>query len=186
MMLVAPCIPFPFFTPCDAMLTMFFCATHWLSIYLYMLSYMFMHESCLLVCHPYFNTMKSWTSDPNLHLSPVDTTFCFPFCFFVFYLVCLLACPFAFLLSCLTLIFACHVSHHMLCLPYLSCLSAYTLCALSMHLFLSIAYMMVSCSCLCMYTHGARTHGAKARSSKHKQKRARVKACRYKPSDNIQ
>ena len=36
----------------DAMLTMFVYATCWLSMHLYILSYMFMHESCLLVCHP--------------------------------------------------------------------------------------------------------------------------------------
>ena len=170
MMLVAPCIPFPFFAPCDAMLTMFFCATHWLSIYLYMLSYMFMHESCLLVCHPYFNTMKSWTSDPNLHLSPVDTTFCFPFWFFVFYLVCLLACLFAFLLSCLTLIFACHVSHHMLCLPYLSCL--FTLCPFA--IIYTFSFHCLSTSFLVFAfasTHmERRTHEAGARSPRRKQK----------------
>ena len=46
------------FAPHDAMLTMFVCATHWLSMHLYTLAYMFPHKSCLLVCRPYFNTMK--------------------------------------------------------------------------------------------------------------------------------
>ena len=41
----------------------------------YTLLYMFMHESCLLVCRPYFNTMRLWTSNPNLHLSLTNTTF---------------------------------------------------------------------------------------------------------------
>ena len=37
---------------------------------------MFMHESFLLVCRPYFNTMKSWTSNPNLHLSSHGCWYC--------------------------------------------------------------------------------------------------------------
>ena len=68
MMLVASCIPFPFSASCDAMLAMLVCAIRWLSLHLYTLAYMSMHESCLLVCYPYFNTMKSWTFDRNLHL----------------------------------------------------------------------------------------------------------------------
>ena len=55
---------------------MLVCATRWLSVHLYTLDYMSMHESCLLVCRPCFNTMKLWTSDLSLHLSPMDTTFC--------------------------------------------------------------------------------------------------------------
>ena len=49
----------PFSALCDDMLTMLVCATRWLSMHLYTLAYMFMHESCLLVCRPCFNTMKS-------------------------------------------------------------------------------------------------------------------------------
>ena len=71
----------PFSVLRDDMLAMLVCATHWVSPHLYMLAYMSMHESCLLVCRPYFNTMKLWTSDLNLHLSLADTT-----------LVCLLSC----------------------------------------------------------------------------------------------
>ena len=89
MMPVALCIPFPFSTPCDDMLAMLVCATCWLPMHLYMLVYMSMHKSCLLVCRPYFNTMKLWTSDPNLHLSPVDTTLCLLACLFACYLACL-------------------------------------------------------------------------------------------------
>ena len=70
-----------FSAPRDDMIAMLVCATRWLSTYLYMLAYMSMHESCLLVCHPCFNTMKLWTSDPNLHLSYTDTA-----------LVCLVSC----------------------------------------------------------------------------------------------
>ena len=69
-------VSFPFSDPRDAMLTMLVCATRWLSMHLYTLAYMFMHKSCLLVCHPYFNTMKSWTSDPKPYLSLSNTTFC--------------------------------------------------------------------------------------------------------------
>ena len=76
----------------DAMLIMFVCATRWLSMHLYMLAYMSMHESCLLVCRPCVNTMKLWTFDPNLHLSRMDTTFCLSSRLFVFSLVCLLSC----------------------------------------------------------------------------------------------
>ena len=84
---------------------------------------------------------------------------------------CLLACMFAFLLSWLFVyLVACHVSCHMLCLPCLSCL--YVLCLFHMLFasFPSIACLLVSCSCLCMYTYEARTHGARARSPRHKQK----------------
>ena len=97
---VAQCIPFPFSALCEAMLTMLVCATCWLSVHLYMLAYMSMHKSCLLVCRPCFNTMTLWTSDPNLHFSLVDTSFCL-----LFLLVYLLACLLSFLF------FACHVYH---------------------------------------------------------------------------
>ena len=50
MMLVALCVPFSFSAPYDAMLTTLICAIRWLSMHLYTLAYMFMHESCLLVC----------------------------------------------------------------------------------------------------------------------------------------
>ena len=82
----------PFFAPCDAMLTMLVCATSRLSMHLYTLSYMSMHEFCLLVCHPWFNKMKLWTFDPNLHFSLVNTTFCLLSCLSTFSLVCLFAC----------------------------------------------------------------------------------------------
>ena len=108
-----------------------------------------MHKSCMLVYRPCFNTMKLWTSNPNLHLSIVDTTF-----------VCFLACLLAFLL---------------LCFPCLSCLSA--LCLLRMHFasFPFIACLLVSCLCICMYTHGARMYGVRARSPRCKRKGRRCK-----------
>ena len=123
--LVASCTPFPFVTPCDDMLTMLVCATRWLSMHLYMLIYMSMHESCLLVCRPYFNTMKLWTSDPNLHLSLVDTTFLLLSCLFAFLLVCLLSC-----------FFACHAYH-----AYLLYAFSYALCIFSFHCFMLVFFV---------------------------------------------
>ena len=122
MMLVASCIPFPFPSPCDAMLIMLVSTTHWLSLPHYTLTYMSMHESCLLMCRPYFNTMKLWTSDPNLHLSLAETTFCL--------FVCLLACFLVRLCISLALspitFYACHVYH-----VYPLYVFSYALCILS-------------------------------------------------------
>ena len=104
---------------CNFMLVILVCATRWLSMHLYTLVYMSMHESCLHVCRPYFNTMKLWTSDQNLHLSLVDTIFCFLSCFLAFSLVC----------------------SHPCCFPYGVCYAysiyafSYTLCILSCHRF---------------------------------------------------
>ena len=137
----------PFFALCNDMLV---CATRWLNVHLYTLAYMSIHESCLLVCHPYFNTMKLWTPDPNLHLSLTDITFCLLSFLFALLLVCLLYSLFAFsLVYSYPCFYACHVYH--IYLLYVS-----SIC--SLHLFLSIACLLVSCLCLCMYTHGARTH----------------------------
>ena len=109
---VASCIPFPFSAPCDVMLTIHVCATRWLYMHLYALSYMYTHESCLLMCHPYFNPMKLWTPNPNLHLSLVDTTFCLLAYLFAFLLVCLLSCLFAVSLVCShPCFYVCHIYH---------------------------------------------------------------------------
>ena len=80
------------------MLAMLVCATRWLYMHLYTLAYMSMHESCFLVCHPCFNTMKLWTFDPNLHMSLVDATFLFTILLVYLLLVCLLSCLFAHIL----------------------------------------------------------------------------------------
>ena len=90
MLPIASCIPFPFSALCDDMFTMLVCATPWLYMHFYTLTYMSMHETCLLVCHSCFNKMKLWTSNPNLHLSPSVTTFCLLFCLFAFMFVFLL------------------------------------------------------------------------------------------------
>ena len=165
MMLVALCIPFPFSTPCDAMLTMLICATHWLSMHLYTLAYTSMHKSCLLVCHPCFNTMKLWIFDPNLHLSLVDTSFCSLSCLFTHLLVCLLYCS-----------FACHAYH-----TYLLYAFSYAFALLP-----SIACLLVCLSfCLCMYTHGVKTYGTRAWSPRQA-KRGQVEACQYEPSGYVQ
>ena len=74
---------------CNFMLVILVCATRWLSMHLYTLVYMSMHESCLLVCRPYFNTMKLWSKPkfvPRGH-----------YLLFAFLLVCLLVCLLAFL-----------------------------------------------------------------------------------------
>ena len=135
----------------DAMLIMFVCATRWLSMHLYMLAYMSMHESFLLVCRPYFNTMKLWIFNPNLHLSPMDTTFCLPFACLSSFL--LLVCLFSFLLFHLFVyLVACHVSCHMLYLPYLSCLFAlYPLCII--YTSLSFCCLFASFLSLSLHVH---------------------------------
>ena len=165
MMLVASCIPFPFFALCDDMLIMLVSTTHWLSLPHYTLTYMSMHESCLLMCHPYFNTMKSWTSDPNLRLSLHGHHLliaCFLDCLFACLPSCFLVCLFIlWLVMSPAICYAYHVYHACLLYASFTCLT---------HLFLSIACLLVSCSCLCMYTHEARTHGARAQSPRRKQK----------------
>ena len=121
---VVLCISFPLSALCDDTLAMLVCATRWLSMHLYMLAHMLMHECCLLVCRPYFNTMKSWKS-PNLHLSLVDTTFCLLSCLFAFSLVSLLSC-----------FFACYVYH-----TYL--LYASFICSLLLFLQLLVCWFLV-------------------------------------------
>ena len=120
MILVALCIPFPSSALCDDMLTMLACATRWLFVHLYRLAYMSMHEFCLLVCRPCFNTMKLWISDPNLHFPPVDTIFCLLFRLFSFLLVCLLSSSFLY-----------HAYH-----AYLLYAFSYALCIFSFYGFL--------------------------------------------------
>ena len=140
MMSVASCIPFPFPILGDALLTMLVCTTRWLSLHLYMLAYMSMHDFLLIVCHPYFNTMKLWTSDPNLHLSLADTTFCL--------FVCLLACFLVHLCISLALslviFYACHVYH-----VYLFYAFSYALCAFSFH-YLSAGFPVFAFACMHM------------------------------------
>ena len=134
----------PFFALCDDMLAMLVYATRWLYMHLYTFAYMSTHDSCLLVCWPCFNTMKLWTFDPNLHLSLVDTTFHLLSCLFACFIVSLLA------MSTMLIHF----------MPFYMLFASFP----------SIACLLVSCLCLCMYTHGARTYRARARSPRHKQK----------------
>ena len=150
MMPVASCTPFPFSAPCNDTLAMLVCATRWLSMHLYTLAYMFMQESCLLVCHPCFNTMKLWTLDPNLHLSLADTTFVR---FLAYLSYCLFACFLASLLA-MPIMLVRFMLFHMLFAS-----------------FPSITCLLVSYHCLCMYTHGAKTYRAKAQFPRRKQKR---------------
>ena len=105
----------PFSAPCNAMFTMLVCTTSWLSMHLYSLAYRSMHESCLLVCHPYFNTKKLWTSDPNLHLSPRTPPFvCLFACLSSFLFARLSVWLLAFLLACLSCGSSCLLSYAML------------------------------------------------------------------------
>ena len=81
--------------------------------------------------------------------------------------VCLFACLLAFSFICAS------------CLPYLL---SHSMLAMSImfirfmpfHMlfasFPSLACVLVSCLCLCIYTHGARTCGARAQSPRHKQR----------------
>ena len=118
------------FAPRDAILTMLVCATRWLSMHLYTLAYMSMHESCLLVCRPCFNTMKLWTFDPNLHLSLANTSFCSLSRLFTLLLVCLLYCS-----------FACHAYH-----AYSLYAFSYALHTSSLHC-LSVGFLVFAFAC---------------------------------------
>ena len=149
----------PFSDLHDVMLAMLVCATHWLSTHLYMLTYMFMHELCLLVCHPCFNTMKLCTFDPNLHLSLMAPPSICLLAFLFVHLSLLVMSP--------TTCYACHI--------YLACLLLHLFAHyLSISFFPLLVYWL-SCSFLCIYTHGARMHRARAWSPKHKQKGRRRK-----------
>ena len=121
MMLVVTCVHFPLSTSCDDMLAILVCATRWLSMHLYTLAYMSMHESCLLVCHLCFNIMKLWTSDRNLHLSLADTTVCLLSCLFAFSLVSLLSCFFACHVYRAYLLYASFICYLHVFLPLLVC-----------------------------------------------------------------
>ena len=105
-------------------LPMFVHATYWLSMHLYMLAHMSMHESYLLVCHLCFNTMKLSTFDPNLHLSLTDTTFCLLSCLFAFSFVCLFACFLVSLLAMSIMLICFMPLSYALCIFYFHCLFA--------------------------------------------------------------
>ena len=66
--------------------------------------------------------MKLWVSNPNLHLSLVDTTIWLPFCF----LVCLFI---LWLVMSHAICYACHVNHAYLLYAFFIC---------SLHLFLPL------------------------------------------------
>ena len=111
---VAPCAPFPFLLHVMICLPCLFVPTvGFLRIFTRLLTSM--HESCLLVCRPCFNTMKLWTSDPNLHLSLTDTTL-------------------VYLLSCFVSLFCLHPGFYVCHVYHVYLLYASLLC--SLHLFL--------------------------------------------------
>ena len=136
MMPIALCIPFPFSAQCNDMLIMLVYTTRWLFVHLYKLAYMSMHESCLLVCRSYFNTMKLWTSSPNYICLPWTPPFV---CFFAYLPFHLFARIFTSLIA-IPIMLICFMPFHML-----------------FSSLLSIACLLVSCLCLCMYTHRVRT-----------------------------
>ena len=129
MMPVASCILFPFSASCDDF-AYHACLFHLFAFYASLHACLHVHAWALLAVRcPYFNTMKLWTPDPNLHLSLVDAPFCLLTCFFAFFFVCLLSYLFAFLLICLhPCFYACHVYHAYLLMPL-----SYTLCTFSFH-----------------------------------------------------
>ena len=92
---------------------------------------------CLLVCHPYFNTMKLLSPNPNLHLSLADTIFCLLACLFAFLLVCLLSRLFVLSLVCShPCFYICHIYH-----VYL--LHAFIVCSLHIFLLLLACWFLV-------------------------------------------
>ena len=127
------------------------------------LVYMFIHESCLLVCHPCFNTMRFMDIRSKPTFVPCEHHLLFAILLvYLLLVVCYLAClPLCSYVCSHLVCYACHC--------YLAC-SFCALLLLSMHLSSSIARLLASCLFLCMYTHGARTHGARARFPMRKQK----------------
>ena len=165
----------PFSAPCDAMLTMFVRATHWLSMHLYTVAHMSMHESCLLVCRPCFNTMKLWAFDPNLHLSLMDTTFYLLSCLFAFSLVCLLACLPSRLFACF-LISLLAMSIMLICFMPLS----YAFCIFSFHCF-STGFLSLSLHVHTM-SEDAWSYGTVSQT----QAKRGMQAWGYKPNGYVQ
>ena len=149
MRLVALCIPFPFLL--HGWYAYHACLCHPLAFYAYVHICLHVHAWVLFAsASPLLqnNGVVDIRSKPTFvhrghHL------------LFALWLICLLACLLAFLF---------------LCLPCLSCLSALCLFHMLFASFPSIACLLVSCLCLCMYTHGVRMHGTRARSPKRKQK----------------
>ena len=150
MILVASCIPFSFFAPCDNY-ACHACLCHLLAFYASLHACLHVHAWVLLASvlsilqhKEVVDIQSKSTFVPREH-----------HLLFAFLLVCLLACLLAILFLCLLHLYACLL---------------HTNCALSTQLFLSIACLRVSCLCLSMYTHGARMHGARAQSPRCKQK----------------
>ena len=172
-------------TPRDVMLTMFVRTTRWLSMHLYTLAHMSMHESCLLVCCPCFNTMKLWTFDLNLHLSLTDTTFCLLSYLFAFSLVCFLTClpSYACTTHCLRT-FVPHGHHLLLSMSMmLICLMplSYALCIFSFHC-LSAGFLSLPLH-VHTWSEDAWSYGTIAQAQA---KRVRMRACGYKPNGYVQ
>ena len=112
MMPIASCIPFPFFAPCNDMLAMLFCATHWLYVHLY--TRLHVHAWVLLVSvssmlqhNEAMDIRSKPTFVPHKHHLLFAILLVYPL-LVVCYLACLPLCS--------------YVCLHMLCLSLLSCL----------------------------------------------------------------
>ena len=106
--------------------------TCWLYMHIYTLAYMSMHESCLLVCHPCFNTMKLWTSNQNLHLSLTDNTFCL----LSYLLVCYL--------TCLPTLFICYLFCSFACIHAMFAMSIMLTCFMLFHMLFALSFHCLS------------------------------------------
>ena len=136
-------------TSWDAMLTMFVCDP--LAFYASLHTCSHVHAWVLLAS---VLSMLQYNEDMDIRSKPTFVPHGHHI-FFAFLLVCLLTSLLAFLF---------------LCLPCLSCISALWHFHMLFASFPSIAYLLVSCLCLCMYIHGARTYGARAQSPRCKKK----------------
>ena len=147
MMLVSSCTPFSLSAPCDDILATLVCATHWLSMHLYTLAHMSMPCQCVV----HASTQLSYGHPIQTYICLLQTP---PFVYFLAYLpFCLFACFLASLLAMHTIMLIHFMPFHML-----------------FAFFPSIACLLVSCLCLCMYIHGVRMLGARAQSPRSKQK----------------
>ena len=161
---VTSCIHFPFSTwyACHA------CLCHSLALYASLHACLHVHARVLLSSVSSMlqhDEVMDIRSKPTF--VPCKRHLLFTILLVYLLLVCLLSCLFAFSLVCShPCFYACHVYH--ICLLYASFIC-------SLHLFLSIACLLVSWLCLCMYTHGARTLEARAQSPRCKWKGHRCK-----------
>ena len=142
------------------------CLCHTLAFYASLHTYLYVHAWVLLASVSsmiqHNEVMDIW-SPRGHHLLFACLSACFlaclPFCLFACCLVSLFAMP---------IMLICFMSFHMLLAS-----------------FPSIVCLLVSCLCLCMYTHGTRMLGVRAWSPRRKQKGCRREHM-VKPSGSVQ